>query len=864
MALHCSENTLKELQVLILQCAFSVVLNEDQKPLILAIKKLKCYMTSQSEQLITWSYNTLLLRKAYKAMTDPINEALVSLIKDCIAFTESIRSSCLDAFFALFKESDDMTWLLCLIAEKLPQILIPRIHQYLTFSLSCHGNPFLSSPSGVENDYLQNLISLYDRLFKHLLQTNAKPLMIKSVCQLFHIYFEAITSTSDSQKFILGYILSLPKISPTLTDESWADIFKTLYENDAAGNIFLHEKNTNYSLVKLMDGNTVDLVSLFPSWLARIAFNPTGVVISHAIDVAIILDTLTHDPRLELKYLLPTGDQSIIDKLRPSFDTLDLKPTSINLVDWALSILGSTTIIRKSDDLSIPLFLSQLTILKSDSKEDAVNLFSQLISRLDLRSNYLADDTDIGAKYLILNLLSSAESKWPGIFQHVLQVIFSQAIAMHIADSEGSVNVEKILGNLAMLFEESNQVQCVTIPGFDAFQKYFTNHWRQVLLLFLNHPSLECRAMGYRLLANSHFWEHSSGKTGDCDPQVISNVLINAWFRHMKNRYMRYGEKEELLVVNEQQRLITHCCRDLGLAKTMLYATLDFILNGALEIFPSVDINSLQRERMRLIDKVRQKPVDYQPVRSSPSHLKPPQFIISVDFVKDELDIRDKIYVDNIERTASLFSDFHELPGVTSDACQDINFSLMNRLISKWSPQNVPLDTYDDVLPKNIPHGCDIMIGSAFKDHPILFLILEKCMDSTRGDLPVKDIIRSILVYFIVFWNMKEVVNVPTTLKFATQLEETIRLHILLKKMLPEFLHDIYQLFPFLSAKEMGYTLFNIVWYYLRWHPNTETVIPGIEAKFNFDTSKEEQQLRSEFCLAYCSKRDDGTLEHHH
>ena len=56
---------------------------------------------------------------------------------------------------------------------------------------------------------------------------------------------------------------------------------------------------------------------------------------------------------------------------------------------------------------------------------------------------------------------------------------------MHIADSEGSVNIEKILANLAMLFEPPDNSSPQQQPGFHAFQAYLTSHWRQVLLLFL-------------------------------------------------------------------------------------------------------------------------------------------------------------------------------------------------------------------------------------------------------------------------------------------------------------------------------------------------------------------------------------------
>lgn len=109
---------------------------------------------------------------------------------------------------------------------------------------------------------------------------------------------------------------------------------------------------------------------------------------------------------------------------------------------------------------------------------------------------------------------------------------------------------------------------------------------------------------------------------------------------------------------------------------------------------------------------------------------------------------------------------------------------MLSRLTSIWSPNTVPLDSYDDALPRNIPFQCDIDIGNAFKDHPVLFLIFEKytsVQNQHYSSSAANEIVRSILVYFIVFWHMKEVVNSPTALRFATQLEETTRLILLLK-----------------------------------------------------------------------------------
>lgn len=469
-----------------------------------------------------------------------------------------------------------------------------------------------------------------------------------------------------------------------------------------------------------------------------------------------------------------------MDTLRPSFEKLDLKPTSIDLIGWAIS---SMKIGRGMDDLKIPLFLLQLVVLKKDEPKDkVVDMFVQLIIRLDRPEN--DEKCNGGARYLILNLVASTEKKWPGIFQLVLENIFSRAIAMHIADSEGSVNVEKILANLAMLFEVSSDT---AKPGFDAFKTYLTSHWRQVLLLFLNHPSMECRAVGYRVLTNSRFWENTNTVEG-CDAQTISKMLIDAWFRHIKGRYVRFGQEEEIAVADEQQKLIAYCCQHTELAKVMLSYAIECILGGALELFPAIDVNALQQEKLSLYDKVmRENSRQQQEQPQQNLFRKPPQFLTIVDFQKQEgfIDVRDAIYVDNIERTAALFFQFSELPTLTSNQYLQINRHILNRLSAIWAPISVSLDTYDDVLPRNIPHQSDIAIGSAFKDHPVLFIIFEKYttgQTSSKNDYPMtNDIIRGILVYFIVFWYMKEVVNVPTTLKFATQLEETTRLIFLLK-----------------------------------------------------------------------------------
>lgn len=87
------------------------------------------------------------------------------------------------------------------------------------------------------------------------------------------------------------------------------------------------------------------------------------------------------------------------------------------MVQWTISLLSPVSpgkSQRDVDDLKIPLFLLQLAVLKDDeSKEMAIDMFVQLITRLDRPAN---EEAAVASKYLVLNLISSAESKWPGIF----------------------------------------------------------------------------------------------------------------------------------------------------------------------------------------------------------------------------------------------------------------------------------------------------------------------------------------------------------------------------------------------------------------------------------------------------------------
>jgi hypothetical protein len=47
------------------------------------------------------------------------------------------------------------------------------------------------------------------------------------------------------------------------------------------------------------------MIDVFPIWLSQVAFSPSGLVMKHALDVAVMLDTIAHDERLDMKALIP-------------------------------------------------------------------------------------------------------------------------------------------------------------------------------------------------------------------------------------------------------------------------------------------------------------------------------------------------------------------------------------------------------------------------------------------------------------------------------------------------------------------------------------------------------------------------------
>lgn len=119
-------------------------------------------------------------------------------------------------------------------------------------------------------------------------------------------------------------------------------------------------------------------------------------------------------------------------------------------------------------------------------------------------------------------------------------------MAIQIASSEGSLSVVRILGNLAMIFDDDQ------VDKVGGYRHYVTQHWREIMLLFVNHPSMECRALGYKVLRQSGFWQDTRATT---DTWKTAKILIDGWFQHMKNRYTWQDEKNEALVLDELEAL---------------------------------------------------------------------------------------------------------------------------------------------------------------------------------------------------------------------------------------------------------------------------------------------------------------------
>lgn len=60
---------------------------------------------------------------------------------------------------------------------------------------------------------------------------------------------------------------------------------------------------------------------------------------------------------------------------------------------------------------------------------------------------------------------------------------------------------------------------------------------------------------------------------------------------------------------------------------------IEYILNGALEIFPTIDVDTLQQQQSSLFDRIHSK--EYATSQSQAK--KPPKFVTLVDILKQDM-----------------------------------------------------------------------------------------------------------------------------------------------------------------------------------------------------------------------------------
>ncbi|CAO3626854.1 unnamed protein product [Cunninghamella blakesleeana] len=778
---------------------------------------------------------------------------MLNFLIECLLFLELTENSGLGVLFEISKQNiptcQTAVWVLCLVGDKLPQYVIPTCHQYLITQLANIGNPITTEDNS--NEELNSIMVLGQQIWNYLLKTHSDTVK-KSFLDLLNKYLTAISSLNENEmsvdqnsnmtdinEYILGYFLSLPRISPQLTNDCWSDIFCKLYHNNNIGKMFLVERKTKFSRIRNLNGELVPVTDIFGKWLAEIAFDSEGSIMKHALDVAIILDTIAFDNQLGYQHLIPSDGNSVLDNLLPSLDKCDISTASIDLVDdWIAPILNSSSSpnqqVRHMNQLKIPIFFLQFVILKGDNVDSSIDLLIKMMSQLippalnsSSSSSSTFEDTNKSKsiKYLLQNVVDTASKKWPDFYKNMFEQVFLRAMSINITRNDTNENVEKILGNLAILYSDDDDNDDVTkkkaSAGYLSFSAYISTHWQQVMLLFLNHPSKHCRAYGYSILKNSLFWEHD--QIDDSDIISASKIFIESWFRQLKNRYIvsDHVTDEPDLVLTQLKLLLIQCCQCKPFSKSIYHMVLDSILNGALEIFPRNDITSNAIGSCTFLDIVNQD----ESVKLKQDTNTSPRFIPNIDILSSDLTTNDKIYIDNVTETVNIF-----IESMEKDTTSTLGKSFISILSTKLTaPSRVSLEIYKDSLPNKIPYTNDIANGNAFKNHPALFLILDHCLSLDKT--VTMSLVRSIFIYFIAFWNMAEVINISTTLQLATQLEETTHLIKLMASILPEKLQNIGILFPFLSCYELGQILYTCIWPCVcSFFDDSSAAIPGLES----------------------------------
>ncbi|ORX61582.1 hypothetical protein DM01DRAFT_1125400 [Hesseltinella vesiculosa] len=602
-------------------------------------------------------------------------------------------------------------------------------------------------------------------------------------------------------RFFILYMMAMTHWFPPTVNVCWQGIVKKLFHDHRLSSIINFERQTGFSLMWAADGQLVGISNLLDEWLRSTVFALESPFLAHTIDLAILLDMVMFDD--------PNSSalaQSWLDKAMVHIEKS--QPASITLVEDWITPICNNSVLMASTRLDLPKNILQHVVHLGGAADPAVALFIKLISCLD----YTRKDDQVYS--LLEQVLATAQSHWPHFLDITLEQAFSKAMSMNISsDSDASLVVERILGNVARLFDANDHRQ-----GSENFSVYMSTHWSQVMLLFLNHPSSECRGVGYQLLANSCFWQQPTVLP---PKEILCKVLIDNWFRLLRNRYLSNNHDiQHDSAITQLRHLVINCLMFETLKSQIVSALLDGILNGSLEKIPRANITN---DTSMLLERASQMSLSGLSVLSSVEE-DMPRYIPHLQVLGSDIKAQDKIYMDNIQLTIGIFKSALEA---------GIGQHLLGQLARRLpTTDQTSIQVYDQALPQHIPYPHDINNGCAFKDHPALFALMDVC--SPLAPDQCLAIIRSVLIYFIAFWNMDSVVASPTALAFATQLQETCLLWLWMRPNMPSSMHSLDDLFPFLSSQELGQVLYRVMWPLVRncyKNPTEQWTTPSTETE---------------------------------
>ncbi|CAO3665278.1 unnamed protein product [Umbelopsis ramanniana] len=553
----------------------------------------------------------------------------------------------------------------------------------------------------------------------------------------------------------------------------------------------------------------------------------------HALDVAVMLDTIAHDEHLGMKELIPTKDNSIITGMKASFTVPDLKPASVDLVEWTVGLLKQNMGRVNEEAMQIPIFLLQLRGLQS--KASAVELLSHLLLRLDKSSD--ADSNEC-TRYLIFHLINKLDERWSGVFRDVLDKIFSKlkASISKLTDEQNpdARVIERVLGSCSVIAEPcTDDARVAAQATLHSFQSYLADEWKTVMSLFINHPALTCRISGFEVLLYSQFWTGVSDKDAEHD---IADKLTQAWFRYLTERFSALhirGGKDAAL-----RKVISNLVHDMSqeprIARQLLETFCDRIYEGALESFSqskyfTVTLSDnwllldVYRKQMSVHVASADEPLGQVSRRQMGSRFKPrqPRYLAHLADTDIERSYQDDIYANNIMDTA------HLIQQITQQHAADFGSQIVIRLSTKWPAVVTPMDKYDQMLPLSLPNERDGLIGNTFRDHPGLFDLLHHCY--TDGQPGIHDLLRSLLAYYIAFWHMDIVKQAESPWDHSVQLENTHQLLDLLSQTgaIETQLYNCRHLLNSMSIGDIGGLLYSAIWGYIRQCP-VGSEIPGL------------------------------------